>query len=60
MVNFNAQVCTKVLELPCSALIPVIGDNVIGNAKPVHDFFDEPPPPCPLQWKRQDLLQSTL
>jgi hypothetical protein len=41
MVNFNAQVCTKVLELPRSDLSPVISDNVIRNAKPLHDLFDE-------------------
>jgi hypothetical protein len=41
MVNFDARVCTKVLELPHSELSPIIDDNVIGNAKPVHDFFDE-------------------
>jgi hypothetical protein len=41
MVNFNARVCTKILELPRSELRPVIGDNVIGNAKLVHDFSDE-------------------
>jgi hypothetical protein len=41
MVNFNARVCTKDLDLPHSELSPVIGDNIIGNAKPVHDFFDE-------------------
>jgi hypothetical protein len=41
MVNFNARVCTKVLELPHSELSPVIGDNVIGNTKPLHNFFDE-------------------
>jgi hypothetical protein len=40
MVNFNARVYTKVLELPRSELSPIIGDNVIGNAKLVHDFFD--------------------
>ncbi len=32
MVDFNARVCTKVLELPCSKLSPIIGDNVIGFA----------------------------
>jgi hypothetical protein len=41
MVNFNTQVYTKVFKLPRSVLSLVIGDNVIGNAKPIHDFFDE-------------------
>jgi hypothetical protein len=41
MVNFNARIYTKVFELPCSELSPIIDDNVIGNAKPVNDFFDE-------------------
>jgi hypothetical protein len=41
MVNFDVQVYTKVLELSRSELSPVIGDNVIGNTKYVHDFFDE-------------------
>jgi hypothetical protein len=41
MVNFNARVCIKVLELPHSEPSPVIGDNIIENAKHVHDFFDE-------------------
>jgi hypothetical protein len=41
MVNFNARVCTKVLEFPHSEMSPVIGGNVIGNAKPVHDLFNK-------------------
>jgi hypothetical protein len=41
MVNFIARVWTKVIELPHSLLSPIIGDNVIGNAKPVYDFFDD-------------------
>jgi hypothetical protein len=27
--------------MPHSELSPIISDNVIGNAKPVYDFFDE-------------------
>jgi hypothetical protein len=41
MVNFNARVYTKAFELPRSELSLVIADNVIGNAKHVHNFFDE-------------------
>jgi hypothetical protein len=41
MVNFNARVCTKVLELSRSELSPIISDNVIENTKLIHDFFDE-------------------
>jgi hypothetical protein len=31
----------QVFELPCSKLSPIISDNVVGHAKPVHDHFDE-------------------
>jgi hypothetical protein len=41
MINFNARVYTKVLELPRSKLSPIISNNVNRNAKPIHDFFDE-------------------
>jgi hypothetical protein len=34
-------VCTKVLELPRSKLVFVVGDNIIGYAELVHDLFDE-------------------
>jgi hypothetical protein len=41
MVNLNARVCTKILELPRNELSPIISYNVIGNSKHIHDFFDE-------------------
>jgi hypothetical protein len=34
-------VCTKVLELPGDKLSHIINDNVVGNAKPIHDLFDK-------------------
>jgi hypothetical protein len=33
--------CAKVFKLPCSELSPIIGDNVVGHAKLVHDLSDE-------------------
>jgi hypothetical protein len=41
VVDFDARVCTKVFELPRSELSPIIGHNIFGHAKHVHDFFDE-------------------
>jgi hypothetical protein len=41
IINFNAWICTKVLELSHSELSPIINYNVVGNTKYVHDFFDE-------------------
>jgi hypothetical protein len=41
MVDLYARGRAKVLELPRSELSPIISDNVIGNAKHVHDLFDE-------------------
>jgi hypothetical protein len=40
IINFNAQIYTKVFELHRSELSPIISDNIIGNTKLVHDFFD--------------------
>jgi hypothetical protein len=36
-----ANIYTKVFELPHGKLSPIISDNGIGNAKPVHDLLDE-------------------
>jgi hypothetical protein len=41
IVDLDARVCTKDLELPRSKLSPIISDNVIGYPKPVHDISDE-------------------
>jgi hypothetical protein len=41
IVNFNAGVHAKVLELPRSELSPIISDNVVGYTKYVHDLFDK-------------------
>jgi hypothetical protein len=39
IIDLNAWICTKVLELPHSELSSIISDNIIEHAK--HDFFDE-------------------
>jgi hypothetical protein len=41
VVNLDAQVCTKVLEILHGKLSPIISDNITWYAKPIHDLPDE-------------------
>jgi hypothetical protein len=62
MVDLDAQVYTKVFKLPHSELSPIIGDNIVGYAKFVHDLLDEFhfDPLCEFIHCNDDVCESTF